>query len=430
MTVTERVMAAGSWDVALVPETPRRLLEAIDVELAGYAVLVVTPTHLDPRIHTDATMLACAKYSGVYRKQPSDHQLSGVGLPILLGDEDGKGDVYENARETANGWLTEWVTSLRPMSLAAGTTYNPGGSYDGSFRFVTAKEAFKTICDHFSVEWRITPDFKLHVGSPSSLYGAVPQLIALHRAGDGGRDFARLPSGAMGPMVGVTTTKTGMSRDLEDYTTKIVYVTTEEVATDTEVVTEQGEATYTWDANLGSDVVTDIGNPTTDTVTERETVTHVTTAATAEASIIYRRPADDGPMILDRYIDGQTEDGTSPQTIANQQLARFASIHRELSVDGGTADISHVAPVGSPVYIYGPPVVADPANTVWFRGQQINPILTRLMGATWPIRRGNGVYLRKSAGSGVFAWHDLTPYVQWEDGAISLEVDAMPRPSR
>ena len=43
MSVTERVMAAGSWDITLSGETPRRLLEAINVEKVGFSTLVILP---------------------------------------------------------------------------------------------------------------------------------------------------------------------------------------------------------------------------------------------------------------------------------------------------------------------------------------------------------------------------------------------------
>ena len=128
MSVTERVMAAGSWDVTLSDETPRSLLEAIDVEKIGFSTLVILPTRLDPRSHTDADLLALARYTGIYRRQEG-MVLSGPGLPILMGDEDGKGDVFESERSTAHGWLTEWVPVLRPLSLAAWTVTSPGGSY-------------------------------------------------------------------------------------------------------------------------------------------------------------------------------------------------------------------------------------------------------------------------------------------------------------
>lgn len=407
-------MAAGDWSLQLVEDTPRRVLEAIDVEKAGFGQLVILPSRLDPRAHSDATLLGLARWSGIYRAQEGSYRLSGAGSPILLGDEDGKGDIFEVTRSTADGYLAQWVESLRPISLSAGTTYSPGGSFTDTFYLVNARKAFEAICDKFNVEWRVTPSFTLDVGSIEDLYGSTPKLIILRDAGDGGRD----------------TTLTGVrggsdwSRDLEDYTTKAIVT-----VPDTEdVVTEQGDPTWVWDATLGEDVMTDISAPTKATITTDARIVGAT-AATPDASIPYGRPSDGGPVVLDRLIESSSEDGTDgdPQTLANQQLGRFSKARRELSVDGTSYEIGHLAPVGSYVWLYSPPVVMDLNNPVQFRGRTTYPVKTRILGARWPISAGLGVYLRTTRGA--TTWHDLTPYVEWETGDVQLEVGALPRPS-
>ena len=155
MSVTERVMAAGEWSLELVEDTPRRVLEAIDIEVSGFGQLVILPSRLDPRSHADATLLGLARYTGLFRKQDGDFRLGGPGLPILLGDEDNKGDIFEAERTTANGWLTQWAASLCPVSLEAGSTYSPGGVYTGGFYLVTAREALETLKGESNapIEW-------------------------------------------------------------------------------------------------------------------------------------------------------------------------------------------------------------------------------------------------------------------------------------
>ena len=134
-------------------------------------------------------------------------------------------------------------------------------------------------------------------------------------------------------------------------------------------------------------------------------------------------------MILDRLIEGNSNDGSAadPQAQANMQLGRFDSIRREITVDYGTYEIGHIAPVGSYVWLYAPPVVMDAANPVQFRGRVCYPVKVRLMGCTWPISRGLGVYMRITFGG--TRWVDLTDYVAWESGDVGLEVDSLPRPS-
>ena len=411
MSVTERVMAAGEWSLELVEDTPRRVLEDIDIESAGFGQLVILPARLDPRAHTDATLLSLARYTGIFRKQEGDFRLSGPGLPILLGDEDNKGDIYEVERSTANGWLSQWVTSLRPVSLEAGTTYSPGGAWAGSFYLVTAKEAFETLKGEFAapIEWRVTPDFKWHVGTvfgtagTDALYDSTPKVIVLHNAGEGGSDFG---------LTGVRGIS-GLIRDLEDYTTKIVYRTEETVETSkTDIATTADDATVSGSTS----------------VTERETVTHVSTATTADVDVPFARPTG-GPVILDRVIEGNSDDGSDadPQAQADMQLGRFDSIRREITVEGGAYDVGHLSPVGSRIWLYAPPVVMDAANPVQFRGRVCYPVKVRLMGCTWPISRGLGVYMRITSGG--TRWVDLTDYVAWESGDVGLEVDSLPRPS-
>ena len=371
MSVTERVMAAGSWDITLSDETPRRLLEAIDVEKVGFSTLVILPARLNPRSHADADLLALARYTGVYRRQEG-MVLSGAGLPILMGDEDGKGDVFESERSTSDGWLTQWVPALQPLSLAAGTVTSPGGTYTGSFFLVTAKEAFETLDATFGTEWRVTPDLKLHVGTPAALYGSTPKLIVLADAGEGGRDIGLTGVAATAPL----------SVDLEDYASKAV---------------------VPYDAE-----------------------TKVAVAEVSEHP--YRRPTDGGPMLMDKLISAGTADDTDPQVQADAALETAGLPRREVTVEGARYDLGLISPVGSYVWLFAPPMIMDTSNRVQFRGRACYPQLIRLMGMSWPVTIGHGVYLR-TASTGEVVWQDLTECVEWETGNVRLEVGALPRRS-
>lgn len=370
MTITERVMSAGSWDVTLSPNTPRGVLAAIDVEVAGFQNLVVTPVHLDPRDHTDATMLARARYVGVYRAQSGDFTLSGAGLPIYLGDEDNKGDVFESTRTTTNGYLSEWVPAIRPATLSAGTTTDPGGAYTGTFLLQTAKDAFEVLNDFFGTEWRVNNDFTLDVGTAAVLYGTTPTVMLLHNAGQGGRDVRM--TGVQG---GADAT-----RDLEDWTRKLVYVT---------------------------------GSEASPTIT------------TASQTSPYYSPLG-AAIIMDRLVEAYNDDGPSPSTMAAAQLGRFADATRQFSISAGQYDIGRLAPIGSPVYLYAPPVLMDSGNPVEFQGRTTYPVETRVLGYTFPLRAGCGVYLRLNDGVDV-TWTDLTEYVEWETGDVTVEIGALPR---
>lgn len=82
------------------------------------------------------------------------------------------------------------------------------------------------------------------------------------------------------------------------------------------------------------------------------------------------------------------------------------------------------------MWLYAPPTVMDTASPIQFRGRTVWPITSRLLGMTWPITRGCGVYLRVwRSPQALPVWHDLTDYVLWEDGDLQLEVGALPRGS-
>lgn len=414
MSITERVMTSGHWEITLSRETPGSLLEAIDVEgIAGFGQLMILPGWLDPRDHTDDTLLNLSRWTGVYRGQrgPRGNQgptLYGASTDILLGDEDGKGDIFEVPRSTSNGYLTQWVPELRPQSLRAGTTYSPGGSYTGSFYLVNAREAFEDLADAFNepVEWRIRPNLQLDVGTVNALYGTSPSIIIVPE-GMGGKDIGLtgLPMSA------------GWDISLEDYSTRVIYTTEREVGGDTM------DAVYSawWN---GTEVQT-AKAPVVEEETSTQTI--ISTASTPESQIPYGRAGDGGPAIWDRLIQAPNDDGDNPSKMAAANLAKFNHPRREVETDSGQYDSGHLAPVGSPVWLYAPPRVMDLSNPMTFRGQEIYPIKTRLMGMTWPLLRGLGIYLRVFR-SDTLIYHDLTPYVVWEtQRTVKLEIAALPQ---
>jgi hypothetical protein len=360
-------MKPGRWDVTLVDDTPARVLSLIQAESFGFAQLVITPTHLDPRLIDDATMLAASRYTGLYRGQTGRTSLYGAHVHVLLGDEDGKGDVMETARSTADGYLSQWFAQLAFSSFPNGTLTSPGGAYTDTFQYVTRRGAWEVLTDHFGVEWRVNPDLTFDVGPVDALYGATPSLVVLRNAGWGGRDHVL--SGVQGAA--------RLDVDLEDFTTKVIYKTS--------------------------------------------------TVTTASGANPYTNPAG-GPLIMDRLIEA--EDVTSPAELASAQLGRFDHPRYELTVDVDVYDVGYLAPVGSPVYVFDPTGGAyDQSNPVQFRGRTIFPMQTRVMGCRWPIRAGMGVYLRRHDGVSPL-WVDLTPYVVFDTGTAQMEVGAVPRPSR
>lgn len=384
MPFTEAVMAAGSWSLTLDPGTPRAIRDAIDVRTAGFSTLLVTSVHLNPDGLTDASMLSLARYGGIYRAQSaSGLQLGGAGMNVLLGDEDGKGNVIRTAITTVNGTLAQWFAAGVPTSrVTAGTlTYSGGGALKRKFVHVTHREMWNGICDAFDVEYRVKPSRVFDVGTRDALYGATPGAIIL------GGSAGASPGRDIG-MVGVSGA-IGRDIDLEDLTTQVLYL---------------------W------------GDP------------DAPTAGTYGGNHASLTAASGHALFMERLIDitGGDHDATSAEYEAAGVLYRNSAPRMEwdVAVTGGY-DVGRVAPVGSPLWLYDPANgLYDTGNALVFRGTQLAPIQSRLMGMETPIRKGMGVYLRRATSTTTQVWTDLTPYIVPEGGDQRLTIGALPRKSR
>lgn len=383
MPFTEYVMTAGSWSLELDPGTPRAIRNAIDVRTAGFSELLILPAHVKPEDFGDAGMLAAARYGGIYRKQSASGLiLEGAGMNVLLGDEDGKGNVIQSAVSTAGGTLTQWYSALTPTTeVTAGTCTDPGGTYNRSFVRVTHRQAWDVLCQRFGVEYRVKPNRVFDVGPRANLYGSTPKVILLGASSrvSAGRD------------VGLTGVAASIDRtiDLEDLTTQVLYLTGDRDA------------------------------PTS------------TTSGGSHATL---KNAAGYALFIERMIDATNDDDSgTPANMAAAQLGRFNNPRIDWNVEMATGyDIGRTAPIGSPVWLYDPANgLYDNANARQYRGAQVSPVESRLMGADTPITAAHGVYLRRATGtSSDPVYTDLTPYIVPESGVQRLAVGAIPRPSR
>jgi len=117
-------------------------------------------------------------------------------------------------------------------------------------------------------------------------------------------------------------------------------------------------------------------------------------------------------------------------------LDEFTRIKKQLSLSLEYYDIKGDFEVGDNIWVYDPEVgfvdtltkaIADgrtkPYEAIW-QGQIINPEKIRIVGITFPIEEGFGVYLRKVVSVSPYKvkYIDLTDYVQFESGNTSLEI--------
>ena len=368
--ITERLMGAGRWEFDLDPETPRSVRSLLDPEDAGFWQLVVTDVPVDVDGLADADILGLARYSGLYRSLDG-LTLSGASLAALLEDEDGKGDIHGSPGVSYTSATLQDVIDdeAARVGLWAATAESLSGYTSGTQILVTPLEVIEAACSALGAEWRVRPDMEVKAGTAAFLYGSTPDLIIL-ADDEGGHEL---------DLVGVR----GMSRqsvDVEDYATLLIYVT------------------------------------------DTETPTY--TVASLSPSTDYTRP-DGTKFKMAGMVTASVNDG-SASTLAAAELGK-KKLRRGWDVST-EADIT--VPVGAPVWLWSPDDgLIDTTTQVYFRGRTLFPTESRLMGKTWPIRPGMGVYLRHKDGTADATYLDLSSYYVPESGATQLEVGATPRPS-
>lgn len=373
MAVQEVLKALGSWEVKLQPGTPRDVLDALQY----FGHIAITPGRLDPLQYGD-NLLATARYVGVLRTRTvgddgrtnapqDDLSVGGVGMAMWLGDEDGKGDVYENAIEPASASFADTINMLLPASgaVTAGTIYSVPGQYSGSHRYESPRTAINYVCDTMSttsvpVSWRVNGDATLDAGPDADLFVTNPTCVIMAAAGE---DMAlRALPGSM-----------DVTRDVEDYSTRVVLLA-------------EGEGT---------------------------------SIATGAADISPATPYKDlhgNPLKLTRLVSESDTASANAEVRAQLALSQFTSTRNALTLSAADYDVHGTFRVGDRVWVYNPDAgLVDTSTEIMFRGLRINPLKLQVTETSWAVTDGYTVAYRAADGT----WTDLTQYVDFETDSTS-----------
>lgn len=383
MSVTEIRQALGSWEITLGAGTPADVLDAV----TPFGHVVVLPGRMTPGDIQAAgdSLLTAARYVGVYRQREAGGEagrttLKGAGMAFWLGDEDGKGYVYETELTTASATFSEAVTDLLTpvLSVTTGTlTAVPGDGGDFSARFIyqSPREALTYVTDTFSsdtvpVGWRVNGNGTVDAGPESALYRTDPAAMLVAKDEAEGRDLAIV--GMRGHLE--------LESDLSDYTTRVVLL----------AEGEEG-ATASGSASLPSVPYKDLlGNSV-------KLVRLISEADTSAGNALVR---------------------------ATLQLNRFSGPRYAVTLDTSQYDVKGEFVVGDTIMIFDPSVgFNDPAREQVYRGLVINPMHVQVTEMTWPVARDWTVAFRD--GNGV--WTDLSPYYVPEGGATTVVVGRFSR---
>ncbi|MGW0837558.1 hypothetical protein [Streptomyces prunicolor] len=369
MAVQQVLKALGTWDIKLLPSTPRDVLDALDY----FGHVAIVPGRVDPKQYGD-NLLAVARYVGVLRTRTigddgrtnapqDDLSVGGVGMAMWLGDEDDKGSVYENAVTAASASFADTIRMLLPASgaITEGILYSVAGLYSGTHRYESPRKAVQYVCDTMStpsipVSWRVNNTGTLDAGPDSSLFVTTPTCVIV--TANAGEDMAlRALPGSM-----------DVTRDVEDYTTRVVLLA-------------EGDG---------------------DSI------------ATGAADISPAPPYRDihGNVIkLTRLVSESDTVTGNAATRAQLALSQFTGTRNALTLSTTDYDIHGSFQVGDRVWVYNPDAgLVDTSTEITFRGFRINPIKLQVTEVSWAVTAGYTVAYRAADGT----WTDLTDYVEPE----------------
>jgi hypothetical protein len=381
VAVTEIRQALGSWELTLKEGTPADVLDAV-TPFGHIAIVPGRMTEGDIQAAGD-NLLTAARYVGVYRSREAggtDNRttLRGAGMAFWLGDEDGKGYVYESTL-TASGTFSVAASAILapnvPTSVGTLTAVpGDGGAFLGRFIYQTPREALTYLTDTYSsdtvpVGWRVNGNGSVDAGPESALYRTTPVAMLVQRDEPEGRDLAVI--GMRGNLDRET--------DLADYTTRVLLLA-------------EGEEGST---------------------------------ATGSASFVSAYKDIRGNAVkMTRIV---SEDLTAAGTAASRatlQLNRFKNPRYAVTLDTTQYDVKGEFGVGDTIMLFDPANgFLDLAREVAYRGTVINPMYVQCTEMTWPVPDGWTVAFRD--GNGV--WTDLSAHYVPEGGATNVVVGQFSR---
>ena len=382
MSVTEKLMAMGQFSITLKRDAPEQLVDLIDY----MDHVVITSQRLSPFSWStfstppiaDANLLAISRYVGVIMKLPIGDRLgfSGKGLVWWLGDQEGRGLVLRDANKLSfvNKSFqigVQDITNVTGSPLSPGAVEATSGTYSHIYDFVSQRFALEHFLASFGAEFRVNNNFLLDAGASGFLFVDPPTTT-----------IARKFGGDDTKTDGLKARSIEVLSDAEDYLTKAIVV-----GEGTGVTLQTGEATL---------------SPATN----------------------YYAP--NGISLIREVVINEPDTPSADATDRAKTFLASKGIRRNVTLRTNDYHIQGQFRVGDLLNVWDPKTeLVDPTNELSFRGQILNPISIRCVGLSWPIKRGMGVYIRRSGTTPSYV--DITDYVEWESGDVSVEVGATGR---
>ncbi len=324
---------------------------------------------------SDADFRDQARYMGVIVYKPMNQNgltIKGKGLVWWLGDSN-RGKVFRGGTTLDfinKGFDAGWTDILAtPTPITKGTIESTAGTHTHKFDLVTQRQAADRFADAFGAEYRINRDFTLDSGASGFLYNATPTAV-----------IARKFAGDDPETDGLVATQIESVEDIESFVTTAILA-----------AEGTGDSLQTSEQTLGDKLFKDPqGNDIA-----RDQVFNQPDTTTGDAS-------DRAQLLLDE----------------------FGVVRKTVKLNLEDFHVKGEFEVGDLIYVWDPKTsLFDNTKELTFRGQVLNPIAIRVVGMSWPVIRGMGVYYRDKDG----VYTDLTDDVAWQAGAVTIEVGASSR---
>ena len=371
-SVTEVLMACGSWELNLDPASPRSIVENIPT----WSTICVTPGRCDGLSRTE--VLAQATYSGMLRSRTDDLcTLRGPSIMAWLGDEDGKGpkpsiaiDGYTSGQDMISDLFTT-LFGVFTNGIALGTYSSLPPT--PVWAIATGTESSRTfldrVCRFLGWKYRVRANGTFDICDDDSLFQTTPSVVVLaDHLGEPISDVIRL----------VVSGKVRATASDDDYLTSIAIL----------------DGTYVGTASVGSPPYNFDYTATINVASIEKTITTTDLGSNANA-------------------DNQAN---------NELLTNYATknlIDVSISLDDPRQRIQP----GDSIYVYDPlQGLSLPGGTqLDVMGQCIFPVTVDVSEMTWPITEGMGVYALLQGTTTVW---DLSEYVLYGSGDTNLKVGA------
>lgn len=380
MPITENLMGAGSFQVTLQRGTRLSIRQAVpyNVQSGGldgpYGHIVITKQRLADGTPSAADVIAQARFSGrISRRSNKMHTFGGEGIGVWLGDSNGVGKF--NSAITANRTWQQWIhaaitlqtTGSDGNGLTEGTYTNPIASpvYNGTIPAAPNRAMIDLLAGVTGNEWRVTPQGAFESGNPTTFWRNTPNVV-VHRGGT-----VRDPGG----LTGLEAVTLEVEENFDDYRDYVI-------------VTGQGGAS-------GFDYIP-------------------STFRTWGGAFFLRSNAD---------LTSDSTDNTACTNTATSYLNVWSKSQKQITCQVRSVfDPRRLIQPGDSIFVFDPETgMTDNTQARTYGGRTITPVVERLMGMTYPIMRGMGVYSiqTQDASNSVV---DLTDSVEWETGPIDLQI--------